>query len=75
MDIEGSTEDACEEDVCVVGEDIPFELVGEVPGASTVAEAGHVESLAATRHDAKVSEKNKEEEESKNNNKCEVGLE
>lgn len=31
--------------------DIPFELVGEVASAGAVAEAGNVESSAATRHD------------------------
>lgn len=34
-----------------VGEvDIPFELVGEVASAGTVAEAGHVKGGAAARH-------------------------
>lgn len=61
MDTDRPTEDACEEEVegvCdvgegegeVEGEDIPFELVGEVAGARAVAEAGHVESLTAARH-------------------------
>lgn len=35
-------------DVDVV--DIPFELVGEVASAGTVAEAGYIECGAATRH-------------------------
>lgn len=52
MGIDRSAEGASEEGiVCVVGEDIPFELVGKVAGAGTVAEAGHVKSLAASRHD------------------------
>lgn len=37
------------EDVSVV--DIPFELVGEVASAGTVAETGHIKSIAAARHD------------------------
>lgn len=44
----GVDEDAGVDDVDVV--DIPFEFVGEIAGSGTVAEAGHVESLAAARH-------------------------
>lgn len=51
--------EACgNEDVCACASvswanvvDVPFELVGEVASAGTVAEAGHIECGSAARHD------------------------